>query len=62
LRNVMCRAGRIVLGTGIELRTDYTIVRYPDRYVDKRGIQMWGRVQELLVEQTATERERKAVR
>jgi DNA polymerase family A len=60
LRDIMCRAGRVVLGTGIELRTDCTIVRYPDRYIDKRGIQMWDRVLELLAEQTVTEQQRKA--
>jgi DNA polymerase I len=60
LRDIMCRAGRVVLGTGIELRTDYTTVCYPDRYIDKRGIQMWDRVLELLAEQTATKQQRKA--
>jgi DNA polymerase family A len=60
LRDIMSRAGRVVLGNGIELRTDCTIVRYPDRYIDKRGIQMWDRVLELLAEQTATKQQRKA--
>jgi hypothetical protein len=50
----MRRASRIVLnptadGT-LELRTDAKIVRYPDRYSDKRGEQMWARVLELLAE------------
>jgi len=31
-----------------ELRTDATIVRYPDRYSDKHGQQMWADVLELL--------------
>ena len=32
----------------IELRTDAKIVRYPDRYTDKRGTTVWERVIELL--------------
>jgi hypothetical protein len=31
-----------------ELRTSATIVRYPNRYVDKRGAQVWADVLELL--------------
>jgi DNA polymerase I len=60
LQDIMRRAGRVVLGGGIELRTDANIVRYPDRYVDKRGIQMWDRMLELLAAQGITEEERKA--
>ena len=45
MREIMRRASRIVLnadrdGTH-ELRTDATIVRYPDRYSDKRGAEIW---------------------
>jgi hypothetical protein len=48
MREIMRRASRIVLnadpaGTH-ELRTDVVIVRYPDRYVDKRGTEMWDKV------------------
>ena len=54
MREIMRRASRIVLNaeaTGThELRTDYTIVRYPDRYSDKRGIKMWTEVISLLAE------------
>ena len=50
----MRRASRIVLnatssGT-LELRTDAKIVRYPDRYTDKRGIAMWEQVLGLLAQ------------
>ena len=31
-----------------ELRTDANIIRYPDRYTDKRGDEIWARVIELL--------------
>jgi DNA polymerase I len=59
MREIMRRASRIMLnadpaGTH-ELRTDYTIVRYPDRYSDKRGAKIWDQVVELLVKQ-ATKR------
>lgn len=49
-QEIMRRASRIVLSgrTTIELRTDTKIVRYPDRYTDKRGVAVWDRVLELL--------------
>jgi hypothetical protein len=31
-----------------ELRTDASIVRYPDRYTDKRGTDMWNEVTDKL--------------
>ena len=51
-QEIMRRASRIVLnptadGT-IELRTDAKIISYPERYTDKRGDAIWGRVLELL--------------
>ena len=57
VREIMRRASRIVLnvdrnGTH-ELRTGYTIVRYPDRYSDKRGVQIWTKVLELLTKKRA---------
>jgi hypothetical protein len=36
----MAKASRIVLA-GFEVRSDVKRVRYPDRYMDKRGVQMW---------------------
>ena len=52
MREIMRRASRIVLNANHdgthELRTDYTIVRYPDRYSDKRGVQIWDKVLQLL--------------
>jgi DNA polymerase I len=47
-RECMRRASRIVLNSEHELRTDATIVKYPDRYTDKRGTQMWNEVIGLL--------------
>jgi DNA polymerase I-like protein with 3'-5' exonuclease and polymerase domains len=46
-REAMIGAGRKVLG-GFELRVEAHIVRYLDRYVDKRGVAMWGQAQKLL--------------
>jgi hypothetical protein len=45
----MAEASRIVLN-GFELNTDVELVRYPDRYMDKRGRDMWFTVQEVLTE------------
>jgi DNA polymerase I len=58
MREIMQRASRIVLNTH-ELRTDAKIIRYPDRYSDKRGDKIWDEVIELLVkcEQKAAARE-----
>ena len=52
MREIMRRASRIVLNADAagthELRTDYKIIRYPDRYSDKRGAKIWTEVVELL--------------
>ncbi|NQU23668.1 MAG: DNA polymerase I [Candidatus Nealsonbacteria bacterium] len=37
---IMREASEIILG-GYSLRTDVEVVRYPDRYMDKRGAKMW---------------------
>jgi DNA polymerase-1 len=55
MREIMRRASRVVLNARAErtheLRTDYTIVRYPERYSDKRGETIWRRVTQLLTDQ-----------
>ena len=43
----MAEASRIVLD-GFQLSTDVDVVRYPDRYMDKRGATMWDKVWELV--------------
>jgi len=48
-KNAMAQASELVLD-GFLLRTDTTIVKSPDRYSDKRGVAMWGRVMRLLSE------------
>ena len=54
LRELMRRASRVVLNVtpdgAHELRTDATIVRYPDRYMDSRGTAIWQNVLRLLAE------------
>jgi hypothetical protein len=43
MRAAMAEASRAVL-SGFELGTDVHEVRYPNRYMDKRGLVMWDRV------------------
>jgi hypothetical protein len=50
MQDVMREASRIVLN-GFELGTDATVVRYPDRYMDERGADMWKKVMKLIAEQ-----------
>ena len=55
LQEIMRRASRVILntspGAAVELRTDATVIRHPDRYADKRGDAIWRNVLELLAEQ-----------
>ena len=43
----MAGASEIILG-GFRLRSDAKVVRWPDRYIDDRGREFWGRVMALL--------------
>jgi len=43
----MAEASRIILN-GFELRTDVNVIRYPDRYMDPRGVVMWEKVRGLI--------------
>jgi DNA polymerase I len=54
MRAAMAEASRIVLG-GFELDTDVEVTRWPDRFADKRGRQVWQKVMTLL-QQVSTER------
>lgn len=47
-RAEMDHASELVLGRGRIVRTDVEIVRYPDRYADESGIDLWNRVMRLL--------------
>jgi len=46
-QSLMREASRIVLD-GFELGSDAKVVRYPDRYMDKRGEVMWNKVMNLI--------------
>lgn len=48
-QRLMKLASQIVLGD-FELNSDVKIFRYPDRYMDERGIGMWNTVMELIDE------------
>jgi DNA polymerase family A len=50
MRSAMAEASRFVLA-GFELATDVKIVRWPDRYSDPRGSEMWKRVCSLVTAQ-----------
>jgi DNA polymerase I len=60
MREIMRRASRIVLNANsngeLELRTDATVVRYPERYMDARGEGIWELVTRLLDEQSGQRR------
>ena len=46
MQQIMKEASAIVLG-GFELATDVKFVRYPERYMDPRGIHMWNTIMKL---------------
>jgi DNA polymerase-1 len=48
MRAAMAEASRFVLA-GFELATDVKVVRWPDRYSDPRGSEMWDRVCNLVL-------------
>ena len=47
-KQAMAKASDLVLD-GFILRTDMKVVRFPDRYSDDRGVEMWDRVMRLLL-------------
>jgi DNA polymerase I-like protein with 3'-5' exonuclease and polymerase domains len=49
----MDRASEIVL-SGFRLRSDTVVVRYPDRYMDKRGKDVWTRTAQIVDELEGT--------
>jgi DNA polymerase family A len=54
MRAAMDEAARAVLD-GFPIPTDVKIVRYPERYMDRRGVVMWQRVMRLLAQFEAAE-------
>ena len=47
MRTLMTKAGEAVTG-GFPVRTDATVVRFPGRYMDEGGREMWDRIMTLL--------------
>ena len=50
LKDCMFEASEAVLGDGKVCRVDADIVRYPDRYMDEHGKQMWNQIMGLLAQ------------
>ena len=46
IQQIMKEASSIILG-GFELATDVKFVRYPERYMDPRGVHMWNTIMKL---------------
>jgi DNA polymerase I len=61
MREIMRRASRVVLNADAngphELRTDFKIIRYPDRFNDARGAAIWDHVLGLLAARRRQEEE-----
>jgi len=51
-QEAMLQSSKIVL-SGFELRTDVEIVKWPERYSDKRGTKMWETVTSIIDEITS---------
>ena len=47
IKEAMREASHFVL-SGFELRTEALVIRHPDRYMDKRGQEMWDKVWRLI--------------
>ena len=50
LKECMAEASEAVLGDGKVCRVDADIVRYPGRYMDEHGQEMWDHIRGLLFE------------
>jgi hypothetical protein len=50
LKECMAEASEAVLGDGKVCRADADIVRYPDRYMDEHGQEMWDQIMGLLAQ------------
>ena len=46
-KDIMVAASEMVLKS-LQCRVDAAIVRYPDRYQDEAGVEMWNRVMNIL--------------
>ena len=59
-QEAMAEASAVILG-GFRLRSDAKIVRWPNRYMDDRGREFWGRVIGLLPEESGAGLRREAL-
>jgi DNA polymerase I len=67
MQEIMRRASRVVLGCATdgqphEIRTEAKIISYPNRYTDKRGMEVWEKVLELLDDRGCDEDEKENCR
>jgi DNA polymerase I len=46
MRELMTKAGMVITG-GVPVRTDAKTIRFPDRFVDDEGVEMWNLVVEM---------------
>lgn len=46
MREIMTEAGRVV--SGLPIKTEAKLFRFPDRYMEEKGIDMWNRVVRLI--------------
>jgi hypothetical protein len=46
----MTQASTLVLGPENPIRTEAKVIRYPERYSDKRGIETWDKIINILNE------------
>jgi DNA polymerase I len=53
-KTLMEDASEIVLGIGNRLQTDVDVIRYPDRFIDEKGLETWGKIQLILQENKST--------
>jgi hypothetical protein len=60
-QQAMSDASAAVLG-GFRLRSEANVIRYPDRYMDDRGKQMWQTIMEVMGEMIGQERNIEAMR
>ena len=49
-QKLMTKASTIVLGPENSIKTDVKVIKYPDRYADRRGIETWDKITHILKE------------
>ncbi len=49
-QKLMTKASSIVLGPGNSIKTEATVIKYPDRYSDPRGVETWNKILRIIQE------------